>query len=125
MTTAELLGLGSAAVLAASACIVLRPLWFFGRKLSVEEALSVVWVAWSILMAGFVAYIGLKLPLGLTREADALAISVAGCSSLLAILWLARVVTNWRRTVTISIFSLFLFTLAAVSLTLDFFHSQN
>ena len=41
MTTAELVGLGSAAVLAASAFIVLRSRWFFGRKLSLEEALSV------------------------------------------------------------------------------------
>jgi uncharacterized membrane protein (GlpM family) len=55
MTTPELVGFGSAAVLAASAFMVLRPLWFFGRKLSLEETLSVGWVAWSILMAGFVA----------------------------------------------------------------------
>jgi hypothetical protein len=125
MTAAEHIGLGSAAVLAASAFMVSRPLWFFGRKLSLEEALSVGWVAWSIFMAGFVVYIGLKLPLGLTRETEALAIGAAGCSSLLAILWLARAVTDWRRTVTISIYGLFLLTLVVVSLTLDLSLSQN
>ena len=33
--------LGSLAALGASVFMVLRPLWFFGRKLSLEEALSV------------------------------------------------------------------------------------
>ena len=57
--------LGILAVVCASALMVLRPVWFFGRKLSLEEALSVCWVAWSIYMGAFVVYIGLKLPLGL------------------------------------------------------------
>lgn len=124
MTAAEHLGIVSAAVLAASAFMVFRAQWFFGRKLSVEEALSVGWVTWSIFMAGFVVYIGLKLPLGLTPEADALAIGVAGCLSLVAILWLARAVTDWGRSVKISIFALFLLTLVVVSLTLDLSRSQ-
>ena len=37
--------LGILAVVCASALMVLRPVWFFGRKLSLEEALSVCWVA--------------------------------------------------------------------------------
>lgn len=124
MAPAEHLGTVSAAVLAASAFMVSRAQWFFGRKLSLEEAVSIGWVAWSIFMAGFVVYIGLKLPLGLTREADALAIGVSGCSSLVAMLWLARVVTDWGRSVKISIFALFLLTLVVVSLTLDLSRSQ-
>ena len=56
--------LGILAVVCASALMVLRPVWFFGRKLSLEEALSVCWVAWSIYMGAFVVYIGLKLPIG-------------------------------------------------------------
>ncbi|UFW45403.1 MULTISPECIES: hypothetical protein [Bradyrhizobium] len=124
MTAAEHIGIVSAAVLAASAFMVSRPQWFFGRKLSLEEALSVGWVAWSIFMAGFVVYIGLKLPLALTREADALAIGAGGCSSLVAVSLLARAVTDWGRIVKISIFALFILALVVVSLTLDLSRSQ-
>jgi hypothetical protein len=112
-------------VLAASTFMALRLLWFFGRQLALEEALSVGWVAWSISMAAFLVYIGLKLPLGLTHEADAPAVCIAVCTSLLAILWLARVVTDWRRAVTGPIFGLLLLTLVVVSLMLDLSLSQN
>jgi hypothetical protein len=109
--------LGCFAVLGASAFLVLRPVWFFGRKLSLEEALSVCWVAWSIYMGAFVIYIGLKLPLGLSRDAHAPAVGMAVCASLIAILWLARVTTDWRSAVTRSIFGLFILTLIVVPIT--------
>jgi len=71
--------LGILAVVCASALMVLRPVWFFGRKLSLEEALSVCWVAWSIYMGAFVVYIGLKLALGLSCGAHVSAVCVAVC----------------------------------------------
>jgi hypothetical protein len=74
---------GCIAVLGVAIFVVLRPTPFFGRKLSLEEALSVCWVAWSIYMGAFVIYIGLKLPLGLSRNAHAPAVATAVCSSLL------------------------------------------
>jgi hypothetical protein len=117
MTSSDPIWLGCFAVLGASAFMVLRPVWFFGRKLSLEEALSVCWVAWSIYMGAFVIYIGLKLPLGLSRDAHAPAVCVAVCSSLLAVLWLARVATDWKSAVTKSIFGLFGLTLVVVPLT--------
>ncbi|WP_156908506.1 hypothetical protein [Bradyrhizobium murdochi] len=67
MTYTDTAWLGCFAMLGASAFMVLRPKWFFGRKLSLEEALSFCWVAWSIYMGAFVIYIGLKLPLSLSR----------------------------------------------------------
>ncbi|MCA6117746.1 hypothetical protein J6524_23140 [Bradyrhizobium sp. WSM 1738] len=109
--------LGCFVVLGASAFMVLRPVWFFGRKLSLEEALSVCWVTWSIYMGAFVIYIGLKLPLGLSRDAHAPAVGMAVCASLIAILWLARVTTDWRSAVTRSIFGLFILTLIVVPIT--------
>lgn len=117
MTYGDTVGLGCFAVLGASAFMVLRPKWFFGRKLSLEEALSVCWVAWSIYMGAFVIYIGLKLPLGLSRDAHSPAVGIAACSSILAILWLARVTTDWKSAVTKSIFGLFGLTLVVVPLT--------
>ena len=57
MRVSEPLVLGSLAVLAASVFIVRSPVRFFGRKLSLEEVLSVCWVAWSIYMGAFVVYI--------------------------------------------------------------------
>ncbi len=116
---------GCIAVLGVAIFVVLRPIRFFGRKLSLEEALSVCWVAWSIYMGAFVIYIGLKLPLGLSRNARAPAVAIAVCSSLLAVFWLARVVTDWKSAVTKSIFGLFLLTLVVVSLTLDLALSRN
>lgn len=116
MTYGEIVWLGCFAVLGASAFMVLRPVWFFGRKLSLEEALSVCWVGWSIYMGTFVIYIGLKLSLGLSRDADAPAVCVAVCFSVLAVLWLARVTTDWKSAVTRSIFGLFGLTLVVVPL---------
>jgi hypothetical protein len=112
------LWLGSLAVLGVSIFMVLRSRRFFGRKLSLEEALSVCWVAWSIYIGAYVAYLGLKLPLGLSRNANAPAVGVAVCISLIAVFCLARVPTNWESAVTKSLFGLFTFTLAVVGTTL-------
>ncbi|MCL2716391.1 MAG: hypothetical protein FWD68_17950 [Alphaproteobacteria bacterium] len=117
--------LGSLAVLGASVVMVLRPMRFFGRKLSLEEALSVCWVAWSIYMGAFVIYVGLKLPLGLSRNAHAPAVGLAVCISVPVVLWLARVVTDWRSAVTKSLFGLFILALVVVSLTLPLVHSRT
>jgi len=117
MTYAETAWLGCFAVLGASAFIVLRPKWFFGRKLSLEEALAFCWVLWSIYMGAFVIYIGLTLPLGLSRDAHGPAIGIAVCSSIVAGLWLARVTSDWKSAVTKSIFGLLGLTLVVVPLT--------
>jgi hypothetical protein len=117
--------LGALAVMGASAIMVWRPSRFFGRELSLEEAVSVCWVAWSIYIGIFVIYIGLKLPLGLSRNAHVPAVVVAACLSLPVVLWLARTVTDWRRAVTRSIFGLFSLTLVVVSLTLVLVNSRN
>jgi hypothetical protein len=114
MTISELLALGSLAVLGASVFMVLGPLRFFGRKLSLEEVLSVCWVAWSIYMGAFVVYVGLKLPLGLSRAANAPAVGMAVCISVFSVLCLARIPTDWRSAVTKSIFRLFTLTLVLV-----------
>lgn len=116
MTSIDTAWLGCLVVLGASAFMVLRPVWFFGRKLSLEEALSVCWVGWSIYMGAFVIYIGLKLPLGLSVDAHVPAVCAAVCLSLLALLWLARVTTDWKSAVTRSIFGLFGLTLVVVPL---------
>ena len=108
---------GALAVVGASVFMVWRPAWFFGRKLSLEEALSACWVAWSIYMGLFVAYIGLKLPLGLSRTAHAPTVGVAVCLSLAVVLWLARAITDWKSAVTKSIIGLLTLTLVVVSLT--------
>jgi hypothetical protein len=68
-------------------------------------------------MGAFVIYIGLKLPLGLAVDAHVPAVCVAVCLSLLALLWLARVTTDWKSAVTRSIFGLFGLTLVVVPLT--------
>jgi glucose uptake protein GlcU len=106
--------LGSFAVLGASVFVVLRPIRFFGRKLSLEEALSLCWVAWSIYMGVFMIYLGLKLPLGLSRNAHAPAVGVAVCTSLIAVFCLARVPTNWKTAVAKSIFGLLTLILVVV-----------
>jgi hypothetical protein len=95
--TSEPVWLGTLAVVGASVLMVLRPLKIFGRKLSLKEALEVCWVAWFIYMGAFVAYIGLKIPFSLSREAQAPAVGIAVCISLIAVFWLARVPTNWER----------------------------
>jgi hypothetical protein len=48
-------------------------------------------VAWFVYMGAFVAYIGLKIPSGLSLDAHARAVGVAVCISLIAVFWLARV----------------------------------
>jgi hypothetical protein len=116
---------GALAVMSASAIMVSRPSRFFGRKLSLEEALSVCWVAWSIYMGMFVIYIGLKLSLGLSRNANVPAVVVAACLSVPVVLWLARIVTDWRSAVTRSIFGLLSLTLVMASLTLVLVNSRN
>jgi hypothetical protein len=114
MTVGESLALGSLAVLGASLFIVLSPVRFFGRKLSLEEVLSVCWVAWSIYMGAFVVDVGLKLPLGLLRAANAPAVGMAVCISVFSVLCLARIPTDSRSAVTKSIFRLFTLTLVLV-----------
>jgi hypothetical protein len=116
---------GALAVVGASAIMVWRPSRFFGRQLSLEEAVCVCWVAWSIYMGMLVIYIGLMLPLGLSRNAHVPAVVVAACLSLPVVLWLARSVTDWRNAVTRSIFGLFSLTLVVVSLTLVLVNSRN
>ena len=110
--------LGILAVVGASVLMVLCPLPIFGRKLSLKEALEVCWVACFIYMGAFVAYIGLKIPLGLSRDAHAPAVGVAVCISLITVFWLARVPTNWERMATKSLLGLLTFTLVVVGTTL-------
>jgi hypothetical protein len=117
--------LGTLAVVGASVLMVLRPLTFFGRKLSLKEVIEVCWVAWSVYMGAFVAYIGLKIPLGLSRNAHAPAVGVAVCISLIAVFCLARIPTNWESAVTKSIFGLLTFTLAVVGTTLFLSHTRH
>lgn len=120
MTLSEPLVLGALAVLGASAFIVLSPGRFFGRKLSLEEVLSVCWVAWSIYMGAFVVYVGLKIPLGLSRAADAPAVGMAVCISIIAVLCLARIPTDWGSAVTKSILGLFTLVIGVVGA--NYFH---
>jgi len=110
--------LGTFAVAGASVLMVLRPLPVFGRKLSLKEALEVCWVAWFVYMGAVVAYVGLKIPLGLSRDAHAPAVGVAVCISLIAVFWLARVQTNWERAVKKSLFGLLIFILVVAGTTL-------
>ena len=112
---------GSIAVLVASVLMVLRPMTFFGRKLSLEESVSVCWVAWTIYMAAFVVYIGLKPLLGLPRNAHATAVWLAACVSVGVLFLLARAATDWRGAVAKSIFGLMTLTLGVVG-TVLFFH---
>ena len=91
MMVSDPVWLGTLAVVGASVLMVLRPLRFSGRKLSLKEALEVCWVAWFVYMGAFVAYIGLKIPLGLSRAAHTPAIGVAVCTSLITVFCLARV----------------------------------
>jgi len=110
--------LGTLAVVGSSVLMILRPLPVFGRKLSLKEALEVCWVAWFVFMGAFVAYIGLIIPLGLSRDAHAPAAGIAICTSLVAVISLARQHTNWERAVTKSLVGFLTFTLVVVSVTL-------
>jgi len=114
MTVGDPIVLGCFAVLGASVLIVLSPAQFFGRGLSYEEAFSVCWVAWSIYTGVFVIYLGLKLPLGLSRAEDTPAAGTAVCISVIAVLCLARMRADWKSAVTKSIFGLFTLTLGVV-----------
>ncbi|QWG11987.1 hypothetical protein KMZ29_19975 [Bradyrhizobium sediminis] len=121
MTVSEPLALGSLVVLGAPLLIALSPVRLFGRKLSLEEVISVCWVAWSIYMGAFVVYIGLKLPLGFSRAANAPAVGMAVCIAVIAVLYLARIPTDWRSAVTKSILGLFTLILGVVG-AIYFFH---
>lgn len=99
--------LGFFAVLAAPTFMVLFPARFFKRRLSLEEACSVCWVSWSIYMATFAVYVGLKVPLGLGRNTHAPAVAIAVCLSVVATMVLARSIDDWQNAVTKSIFGLF------------------
>jgi hypothetical protein len=112
--------LGLFAVLGASIFMVLRPLRFFMRNLSLEEAFSVCWVAFAIYIGTFGAYVGLKIPLGLSRNTHASAVGIAVCVSLVGTLYLAKASTDWQRAVTMSIFGLFGF-LFVVAAAMSFF----
>ena len=98
--------LGALAVLAASVLITLKPAPIFGRALSLNEAISVCWVAYSIYIGGVALYYALKLPLGLSRGTNAPATAMAVCVSISAILYLGRVHADWNSMVTRSIFGL-------------------
>jgi hypothetical protein len=95
--------LGTLAVVGASVLMVLHPLPVFGRKLSLKEALEVCWLARFVYMGALVAYIGLIIPFGLSRDANAPAVAVAVCISLIAIFWSARGHANWERAMTKSL----------------------
>jgi len=97
--------------------MALLPLRVFGRPLSLKETLEVCWVAWFLFMGTYVAYVGLKIPLGLSRDGHAPAVWVSTCTSLVAIIWLARIQPNWERAVTRSIIGFLVFTLVVVSIT--------
>jgi hypothetical protein len=113
----DVLWLGTLMVVGASVLITLRPLPVFGRQLSFKEALEVCWVAWFVFMGTFVAYIGLKIPLGLSHDAHAPAVGVSVCTSLVAIIWLARTHPNWERAVTWSLVGFLVFTIIVVAIT--------
>jgi hypothetical protein len=117
--------LGTLIVVGVSVLMALRPLPVFGRKLSLKEILEVCWVAWLVFMGTFVAYIGLKIPLGLSRDAHVPAVGVAVCTSLIAIFLLARVHTSWERAVTKSLFGFLIFTIVVVVITLLLSHARN
>lgn len=97
--------------------MALRPLPVYGRPLSLKETLEVCWVAWCLFMGTYVAYVGLKILLGLSRDAHAPAVGVSVCTSLVAIIWLARIQPNWERAVTRSLVGLLVFTLVVVAIT--------
>ena len=111
------LWLGTLIVVGASVLMALRPLPVFGRKLSFKETLEVCWVAWSAFMGAYVAYIGLKIPLGLPQDAHAPAVGVSVCTSVVAIIWLGRTHPNWERAVAWSLIGFLVFTLIVVAIT--------
>lgn len=97
---------GALAVLAASVTIACKSARIFGRALSLNEAMSVCWVAYSVFIGVVAFYYALKLLLGLPRETNAPATAIAICASISAILYLGRVQADWNSMVTRSIFGL-------------------
>jgi len=102
---------GILAVVGATMFMNSSALRLFGRKLSLIEMASVCWVAFSIHIGTFFLYVGLKLPLGLTRAWHIPAVSIAVCVAVLAMIYLARVVADWEAAVRVSIFGLLIFIL--------------
>jgi hypothetical protein len=99
--------LGLFAAIAASLIMIMRnPARIFGRALSLNEALCVCWVAYSIFMGVVALYFGLKLPLGLPLATNAPATAIAVCVSIEGILHLGRVRADWNAMVTRSLFGL-------------------
>ena len=95
---------------------------FFNRELSLEETLSVNWVALSIYLAVFVVYVGLKIPFGLSRSAHAPAVVLSVCASLIGIFCLMRLRTDWRSTVTKSLVGLLSLAFGVAGAVLLFAH---
>jgi len=113
----DVLWLGSLIAVGVTVLMTLRPLPVFGRQLSLKEVLEVCWVAWFVFMGTFVAYLGLKIPLGLSHDAHAPAVGVSVCTSLAAIIWLARIRPNWERAVTRSLIGFLVLAMVVVSFT--------
>src|SRR5882757_1255349 len=111
---------GSIAVLVASVLMVLLPLPFFRRKLSLEEALSVCWVAWAVYMAAFMVYLGLKPMLGPSKNVHTTAVGLSACFSIGVVFLLARAAIDWRGAVAKSIFGLMALTIAVAGAFLVF-----
>jgi hypothetical protein len=100
------IALGVLAVVAASVMMTLKPARIFGRALSLNEVLSVGWIAYSIFIGIVALYYALKLPLGLSQTTNAPAIAIAACASISSILHLGHVRADWNSMVTRSIFGL-------------------
>jgi hypothetical protein len=97
---------GALAVITASVMMTRRPARIFGRALSVNEAISICWVAYSIFIGGVALYYAAKLPLGLSRATNAPATAIAVCASISAIVYLGRVRADWNSMVTGSLVGL-------------------
>ncbi len=98
--------LGALAVITASVMITRKPARIFGRTLSVNEAISVCWVAYSIFIGAVALYYAVRLPLGLSRAANAPATAMAVCASISAIVVLGRLRADWNSMVTGSLLGL-------------------
>jgi hypothetical protein len=79
---------------------------FFGRALSLNEVISVCWVAFSIYIGAVASYYALKWPLGLSQAANGPATAMAVCASLFSIVSLGRIQPDWDRVTTRSLFGL-------------------
>jgi hypothetical protein len=100
--------LGVFAVIAASLIMIMRnPARIFGRAFSLNEALCVCWVAYSIFMGVVALYFGFKLPLGLPPAMNAPATAIAVYVSIEGIRYLGRVQADWNDMVTRSLYGLF------------------